>query len=709
MGVARSAGDGRAGGRAQRRGGLCSGSWGLGPTSAARALQEAELRAFAQKARRARSVVGCLRITFRSPALLGTRQRRPGPYTSRTGSPEPGGQWKRQSGDSQPCRPQASRRASAPGFWRKAGCPGVAMATDAGFGTPRVAQGLAATSAAPMEVYGDSAPETEECWRIIKNLECTLEQFRLSPRLALLGGSWIGQHPVQQLFTISDDLKVGFFSTDHATQTDSSEILPLKELSLATQNLVQITKSLQVDFGFLKQLIQLKFEDRLKEESCRLFNSLHDRIMTIEKHYQQNEESLRKCYNQQLADAIGTIKGMYQQYFEVEEEKTSLHDAMTVKMNILLKRLREKEEVIKELREELDQYEEYGFQKVDSFIKESSPLRTTLEKENSEFRTENERLLQVISELEEEIQLNVKENSVLEDEIISLKEMADKDHKTIQKLIGGRDRLISELELEKSLVQDMVNKQKEDLEMRRKYDAIVAKSPRSTKGKEALSSQWPSQPKSAGASSLRPRSSSILSSPTKTKRVKSPKKTLKEEPPTATHVVPAVMHGEKMQPSVAKIEEEKRVLEEQIQVLKSKLEREKKKSERIKKDSEHISKNWEKKFLILRNSFHVLKNEMFTRHTLFRQFAVLADTSFNYVKVKPLFVQSKMNLATVSTSSTSVDHSPSVDNQYDDLSSDQISLPLSPQVRLENLEEESPEEKQSTPQNTTESDTDRLE
>ncbi|XP_010858365.1 PREDICTED: uncharacterized protein C10orf67 homolog [Bison bison bison] len=169
------------------------------------------------------------------------------------------------------------------------------MATDAGFWTPRAAHGLAATSPSPMEVCGDSAPETEECWRIIRNLESTLEQFRLSPR-----------------FTISDDLKVGFFSTDHATQTDSSEILPLKELSLATQNLVQITKSLQVDFGFLKQLMQLKFEDRLKEESYRLFTTLHDRIMAAEKHYQQNGESLRKCYNQQLADAIGTIKGMYQ-------------------------------------------------------------------------------------------------------------------------------------------------------------------------------------------------------------------------------------------------------------------------------------------------------------------------------------------------------------------------------------------------------------
>uniref|UniRef100_A0A8W4FG27 DUF4709 domain-containing protein n=1 Tax=Sus scrofa TaxID=9823 RepID=A0A8W4FG27_PIG len=113
------------------------------------------------------------------------------------------------------------------------------------------------------------------------------------------------------LFNISDDLKIGFFITDHATQTDSSEILQLQELSSSTQKLVQVIKSLQVDFGFLKQLLHLKFEDRLKEESGRLFTSLHDRILTVEKRYQQNEDTLRKCYNQQLADAIATIKGMY--------------------------------------------------------------------------------------------------------------------------------------------------------------------------------------------------------------------------------------------------------------------------------------------------------------------------------------------------------------------------------------------------------------
>ncbi|XP_057588582.1 uncharacterized protein C10orf67 homolog, mitochondrial [Hippopotamus amphibius kiboko] len=499
-------------------------------------------------------------------------------------------------------------------------------------------------------------------------------------------------------FNISDDLKVGFFSTDHATQTDSSEILPVKELSSSTQKLMQIVKSLQVDFGFLKQLIQLKFEDRLKEESCRLFTSLHDRILAIEKRYQQNENTLRKCYNQQLADAIATIKGMYQQFFEVEEEKTSVHDAMTVKMNILLKKLKEKEELIKQLREELDKYEEFGFQKVDSFIKEGSPLRTALEKENLEYKLENERLLQVVSELEEEFQLNLKENSVLEDEIIHLKETAEKDHKTIQKLIDGRDKLIYELDLEKSLVQEMVNKQKEDLETRRKFDAIVAKSPRATKGKETTLSPWPSQLRSAGA--LRPHSSFIASLPSKAKRVKSAKMASKEEQPTVKHAIPAVIHGEKARLSVTKIEEEKHVLEEQIEMLKAKLEKEKKKSERVKKESDQISKNWEKKFLILRNSFHVLKNEMFTRHTLFRQFAVLTDTSFNYAKVKPLFVQSKMNLITESTSSASVYHSSSIDNTYVDLGGDQISLPVSPKARLSETLEEEPLEKQSMPRNT---------
>uniref|UniRef100_G3T342 DUF4709 domain-containing protein n=1 Tax=Loxodonta africana TaxID=9785 RepID=G3T342_LOXAF len=234
---------------------------------------------------------------------------------------------------------------------------------------------------------------------------------------------------------ISDDLKIGFFTTDHATQTDPSEILPMKELTSTTQGLVKIVKALQVDFGFLRQLLQLQFEDRLKEEALNLFNALHDRITSIEKHYQQNEEQMRKCFNQQLADAIAITKGMYTQFFEVEEEKTSVQDSNTVKMNVLLRKLKEKDQIIKELTEELEQHEDLGFMQNESFTKEVSPPKTTMERENLEWKVENERLTQIITELDEEIQLNLKENAVLEDEIFILKEMAEKDHKTIQRVL----------------------------------------------------------------------------------------------------------------------------------------------------------------------------------------------------------------------------------------------------------------------------------
>ncbi|KAM5339591.1 uncharacterized protein C10orf67 homolog, mitochondrial isoform 2-T2 [Glossophaga mutica] len=458
--------------------------------------------------------------------------------------------------------------------------------------------------------------ESEEWRKSLENCESVPEQFQTRCRL-----------------NISDDLKVGFFSTDHATQTDSSEILPLKELSSSTQTLMQIIKSLQVDFGFLKQLLQLKFEDRLKEESFSLFTVLHDRIVMIEKHYQQNEDNIRKCYNQQLADAIAIIRGMYRETLAIQ----------------------------------------------------SSFAKSTPEKENLEFKVENERLLQVISALEEEIQLSLQENSALEDEIISLKEKADKDNRTIRKLIDGRDKLRLELDAEKSLVQEMINKHAEEMEMRRKLESLSAKVPpenvdpmsaRSADEKKAavLPSSSPPKIPSRRGTILRPRSVSVSSVHAKTKRVKIPMESLKQEHPVVRSETPSETHEIKM----VKIEEfkaeEKRVLEKQIEILKASLENEKKKSERYKRGSERMSKIWEKKFLTLRNSFHALKNEMFTRHTLFRQFAVLADTSFNYVKLKPVFVHSKMNLVMDSTSTGTDTHAPLIHSKYLDTGSDQKSF-----------------------------------
>ncbi|XP_077659055.1 uncharacterized protein C10orf67 homolog, mitochondrial [Urocitellus parryii] len=454
------------------------------------------------------------------------------------------------------------------------------------------------------------------CWKLIQNLDFAIQQFQFNPR-----------------FNISDDLKVGFFTTDHATQTDSSEILPLKELSSCTKKLVKIVSSLEQDYRFVKQFLQMKFEDRLQEESSNIFNDLHDRILEMEKRYHQNEDTMRKCFNQQLADAIADIRGMYKKYFDVEEEKAALQDATNIKLNILEKKLKEKERIIRELKEELERCEEAGFLKLDLFAKETSSPRQTFEKENSEYKQENERLLQVIAGLEEEIRLNIKENSVLEDEIINLKEISEQDQRTIQQLMDSRERLRYELECEKSVVQDMINKQKEDMELRKKYDSVSVRI-------------------------------LIFLPITMLVEVDIDLKLPNPLPPY----------------DVEENEDEgRRILEMHVETLKANLENQKKKLERCKKESEQINKNWERKFHILRNSFHVLKDEMFTRHTLFRQFAVLADTSFNYVKVKPLFVQSRLNLEDTASSSSDY-HLTLIEKKYPETVSDQLSLHQSPRV-----------------------------
>ncbi|XP_069912248.1 uncharacterized protein C10orf67 homolog, mitochondrial isoform X3 [Oryctolagus cuniculus] len=519
--------------------------------------------------------------------------------------------------------------------------------------------------------------EDEESEEAGESLEATLERFKALPR-----------------YNISDDLKVGFFNTDHATQTDYSEILPVKELSSSTQELAQMVRSIQMDFGFLRQLLQLRFEDQLKEQSLNLFNTLHDRILEVEKHYQQNEDNMRKCFYQQLADAIAVIRGSYQQFFDVDEERAALQDASSVKIGVLLRKVKEREEIIRELKEELDQYEEYGFKKVDSFAKKTSSTKSNVDREIMEYKLENERLLQVVSELEEELQMNLRENAELEAEYMSLKEISEKDQKTIQKLIDGRARLQYELDCERAFVQDMINKQKEDMD-RRKPETLALKGPRSAKGKETFVPTWSTlQPPTAAATattaatataaatteleSVKAQAASVSVSG-KRKKAKSAKRLSKEARPVSRSLTLVAQEEKKVKLSWTK-DDDRRFLQMQIEVLQATLESETRKIERYRKEAEQISKNWERKFVILRNSYHVLKNEMFTRHTLFRQFAVLADTSFNYVKVKPLYVQSKVNL--VDTTPSSSDHgASSVDAECMDVD-EPVSIPVPPKARL---------------------------
>lgn len=116
----------------------------------------------------------------------GTFQRRPGPWASGTERAGRGALGQAGSGScplwvrrNPACRPLPALRPPL----------GVAIATDAGFWTlsfpepaaPREAPGPSGQPRAPME-REDGASKTEECRKILENLESTIEQFRFSPR-----------------------------------------------------------------------------------------------------------------------------------------------------------------------------------------------------------------------------------------------------------------------------------------------------------------------------------------------------------------------------------------------------------------------------------------------------------------------------------------------------------------------------------------------
>ncbi|XP_060228302.1 uncharacterized protein C10orf67 homolog, mitochondrial [Meriones unguiculatus] len=465
---------------------------------------------------------------------------------------------------------------------------------------------------------------------------------------------------------------------------------------------MQIITSLNLDFGFLKDFVQLKFEDRLKEESWKIVSVFHDRILEMKKYYEQTEDIIRKSFQQQLSDAIAVIKGMYMKFFEIEEEKAAMQEAAFMKMNALKRKLKDKED--KDFMDDLEQFEYTEFDKINALAKEPSSPKQLTEKELLECRMQNERLLQIIAELEEELQTNLKENAMLEDEIICLKEISDQDQRTIQKLIDSRDRLRYELDCEKIATQDMINRQKEEMDIRRKYASMTAK--RGVKSAESVlklpSRRFKSFTPSESSLSRGLSSASLSVSPKARKKLGKKHATAALEPISVAAAeaadtgggalarpfskVIADMLGKPMKDKQVKFalpqfvtpdvlmklkmaqEDEKKALEYEVQKLQQALEDQKKKIERCKKETERINKNWERKFFILRNSFHVLKDEMFTRHTLFRQFAMISDTSFNYVRVKPLYVHSNMNETTLTTN---VFHSAMMEHKFMDIPSDQ--------------------------------------
>ncbi|XP_027306431.3 uncharacterized protein C10orf67 homolog, mitochondrial isoform X2 [Anas platyrhynchos] len=233
----------------------------------------------------------------------------------------------------------------------------------------------------------------------------TLELLALPCRLPRPQPQHQPQPQPQHRSCISDDLKIGCASRDHATQTDIKDIPELNELATATQALIK------------------------------------------------KEIQIRQSYQQQLCDALAILRGNIEKYYNINIEDTECSPGKLLRL--LRNKLREKESIIKNLERKLQECQEKGRAKMVVFEDDDHEKKKS-EKEREVFNEEVFKLRNEISRLENSLKQSEKEKYALDRQVQSMQLKMETDEQTIQKLIEIQEQMKTELENGRLLANNVI-------------------------------------------------------------------------------------------------------------------------------------------------------------------------------------------------------------------------------------------------------------
>ncbi|XP_041039877.1 uncharacterized protein C10orf67, mitochondrial-like [Carcharodon carcharias] len=259
----------------------------------------------------------------------------------------------------------------------------------------------------------------------------------------------------------SDQLKIGFFKTDRATQTDVSDILELKEMSKQVESLVKEITILKRSVESKTQLLKADYEMKLEQQSSELYSRINDHNSYLRDMYLQRIEVLRNSFKQQLDDEIAKINAGFKKHCTemYAQNQMSLEDNFTT-----LDLLKQKNTLISSLKERLMQYEaddemhQINLDFMDDFEKEQ------LVEENEDLKQQINFLKKSTEKMSENIKLGEIRIKELDQELLVLKEKTEKSMTTIRKLFESEENLIEQLQTEKSIREKMLETQKLEME-----------------------------------------------------------------------------------------------------------------------------------------------------------------------------------------------------------------------------------------------------
>nr|XP_014346438.1 PREDICTED: uncharacterized protein C10orf67 homolog isoform X2 [Latimeria chalumnae] len=234
--------------------------------------------------------------------------------------------------------------------------------------------------------------------------------------------------------SVSEELKVGFFGSDHATQTNVTELFELKELTTVIQNL------------------------------------------------EKNLDKVRRRFDQQFKDAYAVLSLNYQKTTD-EDHKIEAQAALLTKNRTLTSRLHEQESLIDILKEKLKEYEDHT--KEIDVVSEPDLTVEKLENENGELKEEIFALQEKIEHLIDSLNRKERQIKELETNIYNMKCKIEENEHTISQLVAIEEKLKTELEQEKAAASHMLQEEKTYLEKELQKKLIVNQSEMQTHEAEA--------------------------------------------------------------------------------------------------------------------------------------------------------------------------------------------------------------------------------
>ncbi|XP_048018905.1 uncharacterized protein C10orf67 homolog, mitochondrial isoform X1 [Megalobrama amblycephala] len=366
-------------------------------------------------------------------------------------------------------------------------------------------------------------------------------------------------------YSLSHELRTGFFGQDACVQTDESELPNIKILAADTTNLMKQMHVLKEDTEKKLKIIRFQYETKLQEESDTLYTRMNEKIKNLENCYKEKLSVLRRSYQQQLSDAMQVIKASY------KNKEDTVCDVTDGRVKDLLNELHEKNLRIEFISEQLKK-NEIGTEGAE-------------DPEKSRLKSENEKLKDNIDLLHVELEeihraLESKEQSLALN-LEQLKSEADDSKKALQELASEHEQLKMQLNFERESGREKIKQIKE--EMKKEIACIEASR---LKEKAEIEKQKQGEPTSM----------ELLGDAELVQKIKDHRKT-------------------------------EAVLKKEI--------------ERLNKQLCMSNQVWEKKFEILRQSFHAIKDEMFLRQTLQRQEAILHNASVSFAMDAPCSPQQK--------------------------------------------------------------------